>query len=85
VELSALYAELDADEAEAMRPAMERMQHQHAELLAEKKRLQAEVAQLERMVNAQQQLLAESRAYLLGLRTKRAAEFISHEIERERS
>lgn len=73
VEMEALCAELDAEEAEAMRPAMERMQHRQTELLVEKKRLQTEVAQLERIVNAQKQLLAESRTYLLGLRTKRAA------------
>jgi len=72
-ELSALFAELNAEEAEALRPAIERMQHQHTDLLAEKKSLQAEVGQLERIVNTQEQLLAESRAYLLGLRTKRTA------------
>jgi len=73
VEMEALFAELDADEAEAMRPALERMQHQQTELLAEKKRLRAEAAQLERIANAQEQLLAEAGAYLVGLRTKRIA------------
>jgi len=72
-ELEALFAELDADEAEAMRPALERMQHQQTELLAEKKHLRAEAAQLERIANAQEQLLAEAGAYLFDLRTKRIA------------
>lgn len=72
-EMEALFVELDAEEAEAMRPALERMQHQQAELFAEKKRLRAEAAQLERIISAQEQLLAEARSYLVDLRTKRAA------------
>lgn len=71
--LETLFAELDAEEAKALRPALERMQHQQKELLAEKKRLRADVAQLERIIIAQEQLLVEARSYLVDLRTKRTA------------
>ncbi len=63
-EMEVLFAELDADEAEAMRPALERKQRRQTELLAEKKRLRAKAAQLERIINAQERLLADTRSYL---------------------
>lgn len=72
-EMRALFAELDAEEAEAMRPALERMQQRQAELYADKKRLEEDAAQLERIVNEQEQLLVDARSYLAHLRSKRAA------------
>jgi len=66
-ELETLFAELDAEEAEALRPALERMQHQQTELLAEKKHLRAEAVQLERIIHAQEQLLVPSAMHIRGL------------------
>ncbi len=69
-EMEALFAELDTEEAEAMRPALDRIQQRQAELYAEKKRLEVDAAQLEHIVNEQEQLLADARSYLAHLRTK---------------
>src|SRR5262245_3677912 len=51
-ELETLFAALDAEEAEAMRPALERMRGRQAELQREKEQLEAEAAQLERAVES---------------------------------
>jgi hypothetical protein len=72
-EIEALFATLDAEEREAMRSALERMQGRQAELQQEKERLAAEAEELERIVREQEQLLAEARSYLHRLRTRRAA------------
>lgn len=62
-ELEALFAELDAEEADAIQPALERMEQQ-AELHAAKTYLEAETVQLERIISEQEQLLADARSYL---------------------
>jgi peptidoglycan hydrolase CwlO-like protein len=49
------------------------MQQRQAELYADKKRLEEDAAQLERIVNEQEQLLVDARSYLAHLRSKRAA------------
>lgn len=72
-EIEALFAALDAEEATAMRSALDRMQGRQAELQQEKERLAAEAKELERIVREQKQLLAEARSYLDRLRTRRAA------------
>jgi uncharacterized protein (DUF3084 family) len=72
-EMKALFAELDAEEAEAMRPALEHRQEEQAALQQEKEALAARAAHLERILADQKQLLAEARSYLLQLRTRRAA------------
>jgi hypothetical protein len=72
-ELETLFAALDAEEAEAMHPTLERMQARQLELQREKEQLGAEAAQLERVVREQEQLLAEARSYLDRLRARRAA------------
>lgn len=72
-EMEALFAELDAEEAEAMRPAREQQQRERAALQQQKDALAARAAQLERILTDQQQLLVEARAYLRQLRTRRAA------------
>jgi hypothetical protein len=58
VELEALFAELDAEEAKAIRPALERMERQQAELHAAKVQLEAETAQLKRIISEQEQRIA---------------------------
>jgi hypothetical protein len=73
VELKALFAALDAEEAEALRPALERMQGHQSKLLQEKQQLAREAAQLERVVQEQEQLLVEARSFLDQMRTRRAA------------
>ena len=72
-EVEALFAELDAEEALTMRPALERQQQRQAKLREEKEQLSASVDQLEEIVSEQEQLLADARSYLNWLRTKRAA------------
>ena len=71
-EMEALFGELDAEEAAALRPAMQRMQRRQAEVRREKEKLPAEAAQLERIARAQEQLLAEASSYLAQLRARRA-------------
>jgi hypothetical protein len=58
-ELEALFAALDAEETEAMRPALERMQGHQAELQREKEQLGAEAAQLERAVESGEACIIE--------------------------
>src|SRR5688500_6947089 len=60
-ELLSLFAELDADEAEALRPAMERAAREVDELRAEKAQVDARTRELERIVEQQERLLAEVR------------------------
>ena len=72
-ELEALFAALDAVEAVVMRPAQERSERRQAELERERDRLAEEAAQLERVLQEQQRLLAEARTYLEQLRARRAA------------
>lgn len=52
-ELEALFEELDMDEAEAMRPALERMQQRQAELRVEKEQLEVKATQLKHIVSEQ--------------------------------
>src|SRR5579862_9492796 len=71
-EMETLFGELDAEEATALRPAMQRMQRRQAALRAEKEQLAAEAAQLERIARAQEELLADACSYLDQLRARRA-------------
>jgi hypothetical protein len=64
-EMEALFAELDAEEAEAMRPALERMEETQAELQQEIGRRAAEAARLERIVRGHEQLLAAAKSHLI--------------------
>ena len=66
-----LFAELDAEEAETLRPAFMRQQQRQAKLQAEKEQLSADVNQLEEIVSEQEQLLTNARSYLNRLRAKR--------------
>jgi hypothetical protein len=60
-EMEALFAELDAEEAEAMRPVLERMEETQAKLQQEIDRRAAEATRLERIVREHKQLVAEAR------------------------
>lgn len=72
-ELEALFGELDAEEAETMRPAFLRQQQRGAELREEKTQLEAKVQQLKDIVREQEGLLTDARSYLDRLRAKRSA------------
>ena len=72
-ELDALLADLDADEADALRPAMARMAEHAAALRAENATLDAEATELVRIAAEQEGLLAEATAYLHRLRDRSAA------------
>lgn len=72
-ELYQLLDDLDADEADDLRPAMERAQARTGDLAAEKEQLDAQAAALARIVAEQQGLLAEATTYLQELRDKSAA------------
>lgn len=72
-ELDLLLADLDADEADDLRPAMERAQGRVDDLAVEKARLDAQADALARIVAEQEKLLAEATAYVQKLRDKSAA------------
>ena len=67
-ELLSIFAELDAEEAEALKPAQERSQR----LPEEKATLEETVSQLQDIVTEHKQLLTDARAYLTQLQSKRA-------------
>ena len=69
-ELQALFAELEAEEAETLREGMERMDARLASLRAEKERVEARNDRLAAIFAAQERLLAEVCAYLTRLRRK---------------
>jgi hypothetical protein len=73
VELSRLLEDLDADEADALRPAMEQAAARAENLAASMAQLEAQAAALARIVAEQEGLLADATAYLLKLREKSAA------------
>ncbi|EYF03810.1 hypothetical protein [Chondromyces apiculatus] len=63
-ELSSLLDDLDADEADALRPSMEQAAARVAELTSEKVRLDAQAEALARIVAEQERLLTEATDYL---------------------
>ena len=67
-ELLSIFAELDAEEAEALKPAKEKSQ----QLQEEKTALEETASQLHDIVNEHKQLLTDARAYLTQLQSKRA-------------
>lgn len=71
-EMEALFAELDADEARAMRTVFANMDRTKVELQQEIEARAAEALRLERIVREHEQLLAEARACLSQLRARRA-------------
>ena len=71
-ELDAIFAELDAEEAIALKPTMEKHQAFINSLLDEEAELEATIAQLQVIVTTQKQLVEDARAYLMQLRTKHA-------------
>lgn len=72
-ELDALLADLDADEADALRPAMDRMNAQAAGMVEEKLLLDEKARELLRIADEEERLLADARAYLERLRQRSAA------------
>lgn len=67
-ELLAIVAELDAEEAEALKPAKEKSQR----LREEKAELEEIASQLQDIVTEHKQLLTDARAYLTRVQSKRA-------------
>lgn len=82
-ELAALFAELDAEEARALQPALDRMAEEANDLRARTAQVEAEAMELERIVAQQEKLLAEARAYAERLRQRRSA--LTDEFHRVRS
>jgi hypothetical protein len=72
-ELSTLFAELDAEEARALAPALERLGHETEALHERKARVEAASVELARIVAQQEKLLAEAHAYAELLRRRRTA------------
>ena len=64
--------ELDAEEAVALKPAVEKHQAFIDSLLAEEMELETTIEQLQVIVTTQKQLVEDARAYLMQLCTKRA-------------
>lgn len=69
-ELDLLLADLDADETDALRPAVEWSLARTGELAAENARLEAQADALARIVAEHEGLLADATAYLQKLRDK---------------
>lgn len=69
-ELEQLLADLDADEVDALRPAMERSAARAEELATEKARLEGQAEALARIVAEHEGLLADATTYLRQLRDK---------------
>ena len=72
-QLGELLEELDAEEAQAMRPALDRLAREADELRAEKARVMSRAQELEHIVTQQESLLAEVRAYAGRVKLRRAA------------
>ncbi|MEO7330347.1 MAG: hypothetical protein ABI193_17355 [Minicystis sp.] len=72
-ELEKLLEELDLAEAQAMRPALDRLAQEADELRAEKARVMRRAQELEHIVAQQESLLAEVHAYAGRVRLRRAA------------
>jgi hypothetical protein len=72
-ELSRLLDDLDADEADALRPATERALAHAGDLAAEKAQLEAKTDALASIAAEQERLLADATAYLQKLRDRSAA------------
>ena len=73
VALDGLLADLDADEAEALRPVGERLDAKARAMDAEKAELDVKLGELERIAQEEESLLAEARAYVARLRQRSAA------------
>lgn len=72
-ELDAMLANLDADEANALRPALERMAAEAAAMAKETASHEAKARELQRIAEAEDHLLSDARAYLERLRQRSAA------------
>lgn len=72
-ELGELFGVLDAEEARALRPELDRLAQEANELRTEKARMEALAREIERVVEQQEKLLAEVRAYAGRVRLRRAA------------
>ena len=71
-ELDAIFAELDSEEAKALKQAMKNRQKFIDDLLEKEIGLEATVAELQAIVIAQEHLMEDARAYLKQLRSKRS-------------
>ena len=72
-ELEALFADLDADESDALGPALERMDAEAAAMGAETAGLDATARELARIADEEERLSNEARAHLEQLRQRSAA------------
>ena len=70
-ELRGILSEMDLEEMDVLRPALERLDRQTADALSEKVRLEAEGAQLDAIATQLTLLLSDAREYLQELRRKR--------------
>jgi hypothetical protein len=71
--LDGLLADLDADEAEALRPANEQLDAQARAMDAERAELDVKAGELARIAREEETLLAEGQAYVARLRQRSAA------------
>ncbi|MEP7338332.1 MAG: hypothetical protein ABI977_11410 [Acidobacteriota bacterium] len=79
-QLDLLFTEIDAEEEEMLRPAMERYDQRISKLEKERAALQAQNAERATLVARQEQLLTKARTYLNSLLSEQAV--INSEYER---
>lgn len=72
-ELEALFADLDADESDALSPVLAQMEAEASAMATERATLDAEASELARIADEEERLLSEARAYLEQLRQRSAA------------
>jgi len=73
VELEALLADLDADEADALGPAPQRLRSEAEAMAKETEALEAKARELLRIAEEEERLLADARSTLERLRQRSAA------------
>lgn len=78
-QLEQLFAEIEAEEEEALRPALERYDQRIAELQQECEEAEARNAALAALAVRQQELLKQARAYLNSLLSEQAVLNAEHE------
>jgi hypothetical protein len=83
-ELASIYAQMDAEEMEALRPALERSQREQAEMRTAVVKLEAEGIRLNRLIAEGTQLLQDAQSMVRELQMRHEAQAGGDNQSRER-